>query len=279
MSFRWPRRIARAVPMDDFLLRALAAGLGAAVAAGPLGAFVVWGRMAYFGEALAHSALLGVALGLAVGLDPTWPVLIVAGLVAVALAALQGSKGLATDTLLGIFAQGALALGLVVLAFLRTVRVDLLGYLFGDVLAVTGRDIAFVWTAALLALAVLSRIWRPLLSLTVHEELARVEGVAVARTKLVFMLLIALVVAIAMKIVGLLPITALLVIPAATARPFSRTPEQMAVLAGAIGCVAVAFGLWGSLIWDTPSGPSIVVAGLVGFALSRLASVFIFAPR
>ena len=265
--------------MDDFVLRALAAGLGAALAAGPLGSFIVWGRMAYFGEALAHSALLGVALGLAVGLDPTWPVILVAGLVAVLLAWLQGSRGLATDTLLGIVAQGSLALGLVVLAFLKTVRVDLLAYLFGDVLAVTPADIAFIWIGAAFALAVLWWIWRPMLSLTVHEDLARVEGVDVAKVRLAFMLLIALVVAIAMKIVGLLPITALLIIPAATARRFSRNPEQMAVLAAGIGCFAVAAGLWGSFVWDTPSGPSMVVAGLVAFAVSRLGAGVRFAPR
>ncbi|HLF58312.1 MAG TPA: iron chelate uptake ABC transporter family permease subunit [Alphaproteobacteria bacterium] len=265
--------------MDDFVLRALAAGIGVALAAGPLGAFVVWGRMAYFGETLAHSALLGVALGLAVGLDPTWPVIAVAGVVALALAALQGSRGLATDTLLGIFAQGSLAASLVVLAFLKTVRVDLLGYLFGDVLAVTPSDVAFVWIAAAVSLAVLRLIWRPLLSLTVHEELARVEGVPVAKVRLVFMLLIALIVALAMKIVGLLPVTALLIIPAAAARPFSRIPEQMAALAAIIGCIAVALGLWGSLLWDTPSGPSIVVAATAAFALSRLAVGLRLSPR
>lgn len=169
--------------MDDFLVRAFVAGAGVALAAGPLGSFIVWGRMAYFGEALAHSALLGVAIGLAIGADPTSPVIFVAGLVGVALALLQGGRGIAGDTMLGIFAQSTLALGLVVLSFLRTVRVDLLGYLFGDVLAVTPGDIGRIWIAALVSLAVLAAIWRPLLSLTIHEELARVEGVAVARVR------------------------------------------------------------------------------------------------
>lgn len=256
--------------MDDFLIRAFAAGFGVAAAAGPLGSFVVWGRMAYFGEALAHSALMGVALGLALGLEPTAPVFLVAGLVALALAALQGTPGLATDTLLGIFAQGTLALGLVVLAFLKTVRVDLLAYLFGDILAVSKSDVVVIWAAVSVALGALWTIWRPLLSLTVHEDLARVEGVAAAKVRVAFMLLIALLVAIAMKIVGLLPVTALLIIPAAAARPLSRTPEQMAAYAAAAGLLAVGFGLWGSVLWDTPSGPSIVVAALALFILSRV---------
>lgn len=258
--------------MDDFLLRAFAAGLGAAAAAGPLGAFIVWGRMAYFGAALAHSAILGVALGLAVGLDPTWPVFAVAAVMALVLSVLERTRGLSTDTLLGILAHGTLAIGLVVLAFMRGVRVNLLGYLFGDVLAVTPEDVVVIWAAALVAIALLWRIWRPLLSMTVHADLAQVEGVAVTPVRIAFMLLIAIVVAIALKIVGLLPITALLIIPAATARAFSRTPEQMAIIAAAIGAGSVLAGLWGSLLWDTPSGPSIVVAALAAFVAVRIAS-------
>jgi len=265
--------------MDDFLVRAFVAGAGVALASGPLGSFIVWGRMAYFGEALAHSALLGVAIGLAIGADPTSPVILVAGLVGVALALLQGSHGISGDTMLGIFAQSALALGLVVLSFLRTVRVDLLGYLFGDVLAVTPGDIERIWIAALVSLAVLAVIWRPLLSLTIHEELARVEGVKVALVRIVFMLLVAVIVAFAMKIIGLLPMTALLIIPAAAARRFARTPEQMAGLAAIVGCLSVGFGLWGSAIWDTPSGPSIVVAATVIFVVSRLGFGLRLAPR
>ena len=161
-------------------------------------------------------------------------------------------------------------MGLVVLAFLRTVRVDLMGYLFGDVLAVTPEDIVFIWAAALIALGVLWRIWRPLLSMTVHADLAQVEGVAVAKVRVAFMLLIAIIVAIALKIVGLLPITALLIIPAATARAFARNPEHMALIAAGIGALSVVCGLWGSLLWDTPSGPSIVVAALAAFIAARV---------
>lgn len=256
--------------MDDFLMRAVLGGLGVAVVAGPLGSFVVWARMAFFGAAIAHAALLGVALGLLLGVSPTAGVVAVAALVAVALAGLQGQKGLATDTLLSILAHGALAAGLVAIAFLETVRFDLMGYLFGDILALTWGEVAVIWAAALAALAVLAAIWRPLMAALVHEELARVEGVAVGRMRLAFMLLIAAVVALSIKVVGLLLITALLVMPAAAARRFARTPEQMAVLASLVGCVAVAAGIGGSFAWDTPSGPSIVVAAAAGFAVSRL---------
>ncbi|MFQ5959422.1 MAG: metal ABC transporter permease, partial [Alphaproteobacteria bacterium] len=236
----------------------------------PLGAFVVWRRMAYFGAAMAHSALLGVALGFLFGFDPNLAVIAVCVVLALIVVALGRQKALATDTLLGILAHGALAAGLVTLAFMETVRVDLLAYLFGDVLAVTWGDLLWIYAGGAVAIAALVAIWRPLLAATVHEELARVDGVPVTGVRLVFMLLLAVVIAVGLKVVGLLLITSLLIIPAAAARRLTRTPEQMAIAASAIGCVAVAGGLWGSLAWDTPAGPSIVVAAVVLFVVVRV---------
>lgn len=252
--------------MDDFMLRALAAGLGVALACGPMGSFIVWRRMAYFGDTLAHSALLGVALGVLLEVNVNLAVILVCMALAVLLVLLQRQQRLASDTLLGILSHSALSLGLIVLALMETVRLDLVGYLFGDILAVTRVDIYWIYGGGLVALAVLARIWRPLLAITVHEELARVEGVPVLPVRLAFMLLIALVIAVAMKVAGILLITSLLIIPAATARPFARTPEQMALLASLIGCLAVGGGLFASLQWDLPAGPAVVVAaGLLFF--------------
>lgn len=258
--------------IDDFLLRALFAGFGVVLLAGPLGCFVVWRRMAYFGDSLAHSALLGIALGFLLGLDPILGVAAAAALLALLLLLLQRQKQLASDTLLGLMAHSGLALGLVVLSFFEGLRLDLLSYLFGDILAVTAGDLAWIYGAALAGLLVLAALWRPLLAVTVHEELARAEGVPAGPVQLVFTLLLALVVALAMQIVGILLITALLIVPAATARRFARSPEQMALLAVGFGLLAVAGGLAGSLAWDTPSGPSVVVAGLALFVVSLGAS-------
>lgn len=258
--------------MDDFLVRALIGGVGVALVSGPLGAFVVWRRMAYFGAAMAHSVLLGVAMGLLLGIDPNLAVVAVCALVALAVIALQRQRALASDTLLGIMAHGALAFGLVALAFMETVRVDLVSYLFGDILAVTTADLARIYGGGVAALVAIVVIWRPLLAATVHEELARVEGVPVAAVRLAFMLLLAVVIAVGIKVVGLLLITSLLIIPAAAARRLAGTPEQMAFGASVIGCFAVAGGLLGSLTWDTPAGPSIVVAAIVLFALVHLAA-------
>ncbi|MFZ1324618.1 MAG: metal ABC transporter permease [Candidatus Contendobacter sp.] len=254
--------------MDDFLARALLGGIGVALTAGPLGAFIVWRRMAYFGDTLAHSGLLGVVLGALLGIHPELGVIMTCLVVALILVGLQRQHTLATDTLLGILAHTTLSLGLVALAFLETMRVDLVSYLFGDLLSISAADIYWIWGGNVLALAALAGLWRPLLAATVHEELARVEGVPVLQIRLAFMSLIAIVIALAMKVVGILLITSLLIIPAATARRFARSPESMAVLASLIGCAAIGLGLWASLRWDTPAGPSVVVAatGLFGLA-------------
>jgi zinc transport system permease protein len=254
--------------LDDFIVRALLGGVGVAVVSGPLGCFVVWRRMAFFGAALAHNALLGVALGVLLALDLNLATLGVCVLFALFFAALQGQRFLATDTVLGIFAHSGLALGLVVLSFFETMRIDLTAYLFGDVLAITRGDLLWIYGGGAVVLAVLAALWPSLLRITLNEELARAEGVAVTTVQVAFMLLIALAVAIGMKIVGILLIVSLLVIPAASARQLARTPEQMAVLAGIFGVLGIAGGLGASMRWDTPSGPSIVVAATLLFGLS-----------
>jgi len=256
--------------MDDFLTRALLAGLAVALAAGPLGAFVVWRRMAYFGGALSHTALLGVALGFLLGVEPILGVAFVVVAAALLLGALGNVRGLATDTLLGIVAHAALAAGLIVSAMLQHVRVDLMAYLFGDILAVGWDSVAWLWGGALLILLLVLVLWKPLLNATVHADLAFVEGVNVRRVELLFVLMLALVVALAMKVVGILLVTAMLVIPAASARAFARTPEAMAVFATVLGAAAVGLGLWASYTYDAPAGPAIVVVASALFAVSLL---------
>lgn len=256
--------------IDDFLWRALAGGLGVALVAGPFGSFVVWRRLAYFGDTLAHSALLGVALGLLLQLHLTLGIILVCQLLAVLLFFGQRQKQLASDTLLGIFSHGALSLGLVALAFMENVRVDLMAYLFGDILAINLVDLGWIYGGGGLALAGLLWLWKPLLAITIHEDLARVDGLPVDRINWAFLGLIALTVAVMMKVVGMLLVTSLLIVPAATARRFAGNPEQMALLAGLIGVLAVVGGMFGSLRWDTPAGPSIVVAACGLFALGQL---------
>ncbi|MGN0922231.1 MAG: zinc ABC transporter permease subunit ZnuB [Cellvibrio sp.] len=256
--------------MPDFLLLALLAGLAIALVAGPLGAFAVWRRMAYFGDTLAHSALLGVTFGLLLEVNLTLAVSVGCVLVALALVGLQRQRQLASDTLLGILSHSTLALGLVCVGLFSNTRVDLLAYLFGDILAVNTADVVSIWVISLGVLALIITLWRQLLSMTVHEDLARVEGVPVEGLKTLLMLTMALVIAMAMKIVGVLLITALLIIPAATSRRISQTPELMAIGASIIGSLSVVMGLAASYWWDTPAGPSIVLAASGLFVMSLL---------
>jgi zinc transport system permease protein len=254
--------------LDDFMVRALLAGVGAAILTAPLGCFVVWRRMAYFGETIAYSGLLGVALGFIIGIDLTVGVIVVAVAMALILAGLQGQRVLPEDTLLGILAHIGLAGGLIAASLVASARLDLMGYLFGDILAVSWSDVAWIWGGAVLIYAVLFWLWRPLLATTVNEELAAAEGVPVKQTRILFILLIAVTVALSMKVIGILLITSLMIFPTATARAFARTPEQMAVIAAGIAVFGVSAGLTLSATIDTPAGPSIVIVLAGAFALS-----------
>ena len=230
--------------------------------------------MAFFGDTLSHAALLGVILGTLLEIGPDIGVLAVGAAVSLLLVVSQRRKTLVGDTLLGIFSHSALALGLVAVAFIEGPRVDLMSILFGDILAVDVSDLVWLYGGGIAVALALILMWQPLLAATIHEEMASVEGVPVNAVRLVFMLLLAVVVGLAMKVVGILLVTALLIIPPAAARSLSASPEGMAALAAVFGCGAVAGGLWGSLIFDTPSGPSIVVAALLVFLFSLLPSAF-----
>ncbi|MBF8271240.1 MAG: hypothetical protein HW380_345 [Magnetococcales bacterium] len=256
--------------MADFMLLSWLAGLGVAAVSGPLGCFVVWRRMAYFGDTMAHGGLLGVAMGLMLHANLTLGVVVVSCVIALVLLPLQRRQAFASDTLLGILSHGTLSLGLVVLGFMSEVRIDLMGYLFGDILAVSMADVIGIVLGGGVVLSILARLWNPLLLMTIHEDLARAEGVPVDRIHLIFMLLIALVIAMTMKIVGILLVTSMLIIPAAAARNLVRSPEAMALFGALIGMLSVSLGLAASFYWDTPSGPSIVVAAMVIFISSLL---------
>ena len=256
--------------MIELLLPSLLAGLAVALVSGPMGAFVVWRRMAFFGDTLAHGALLGAALALALDVNLYLAVVVACLSIALALTGLQQQRQITGDTLLGIVAHTTLALGVISLSVQQSVQVDLMAYLFGDLLAVTWNDVLALWAGAALIIALVVWQWRALLSITVNEELAQVEGVPVAFTRLLLMLLLALLIAGAIRTVGVLLITSLLVIPDAGARRLSSTPEQMAMRASVLGLLSVTLGMTMSWYADTPVGPSIVVAAAALFVLTLL---------
>ncbi len=254
---------------DDFFVRATLAGIGVALAAAPLGCFVVWRRMAYFGDATAYASLLGVALALATDV-PVFIGAIIAAIAMAATVALLSERRVPGDTLLGVLAHGALALGLMAASLVPGVRVDLSSYLFGDILAVGLTDLLVIWSGAALTLALLTWRWSRLLTVTLSPDLAQADGLSPPRESLGMILALACLVAVAIKVVGVLLIVALLLIPAAAARPFSRTPEHMAVLAAVIAVASAVVGLRLSLVLDTPPGPSIVCVSGAAFLIGRM---------
>ena len=255
--------------LDDFMTRATLAGIAVALAATPLGSFVVWRRMAYFGDATAHAAILGVALALALDISVFAGALSIALLMALTVTALSG-RGYAMDTLLGVLAHSALAFGLVAVSFLSGIRIDLMAYLFGDILAVSKTDLVVIWTGALLVVALIAWRWSALLTTTLSEDLAYASGIHPRREKFVLTMALAITVAVAIKVVGILLIAAMLIIPAAAARPLASTPERMVWIGAAIGVLASAGGLQVAYFLDTPAGPTIVCLAAVFFTVTTV---------
>ena len=187
---------------------------------------------------------------------------------------LLSGRGYAMDTLLGVLAHSALAFGLVAVSFLSGIRIDLMAYLFGDILAVSRTDLAVIWGGAALVVGLIGWRWSGLLTSTLNEDLAYASGIDPKREKLILTLALAITVAVAIKVVGVLLIAAMLIIPAAAARPLSRTPESMALTAAVIGAASAVIGLRAAYVFDTPAGPSIVcVAALIFAGTSVMSSV------
>ncbi|WP_439258771.1 zinc ABC transporter permease subunit ZnuB [Lonepinella sp. BR2930] len=256
--------------MFEIIFPAWLAGILLSFITAPLGAFVVWRKMAYFGDTLSHSALLGVALGIFFQINPYIAILTLTLILAITMVWLENNTQFSVDTLLGIIAHSCLSLGVITVQLLQNVRVDLIGYLFGDLLAVNFDDLIYIGVGVAVVLSLLLYFWRPLISITVSPELAQVEGINVKRMRFILMILTALTIALSMTFVGALIITSLLIIPAATARRFARTPESMAMIAVIISIIAVSLGLTLSALYNTASGPSVVVASSVLFLFSLL---------
>jgi len=256
--------------LPDFMLFALLGGIGLAIISAPLGVFMVWQRQSYFGATLAHSALLGISIGLYLQLDLTLSVIVVSMIVAAGIFGLSQYKQLSSDTLLGILAHSSLAFGLILISLQDNIQVDLMGYLFGDILSINKVDLMLIAFTSLLILVFYIKHWQSLLNVTLNPELAQVEGVNVKQVQLLFVLLLAFMIALSMKIVGVLLVTSLLIIPAAAARKLSNSPEQMLVISIFIGIFSIIAGLFTSYYIDLPTGPAIVMAATVVFLLLQL---------
>lgn len=255
--------------MFELLIPSLITGIALSFITGPLGCFVVWRKMSYFGDTLSHAALLGISFGFLLHINPFYSVIFVIILLAVCLVVLETQQKLAIDTLLGILAHSSLSLGIIVISLMNNIRVDLMGYLFGDLLAITFTDMYLIILGVICVMIVLFFYWNKFLFITVNEELAYTNGINIIKTKLILTLLLALTIGLSMKFVGALIITSLLIIPAATARSYAKTPEQMAILAIIVGIFSVIGGLMISVYYDTPTGPSVVIVNALLFILAK----------
>jgi len=255
---------------DDFFIRALIAGVGIALVTGPLGCFIIWRRLSFFGDTLAHAALLGVTMAVFFEINIAFSVFFISSVVALILLKLQQTTKLPGDALLGLLAHSSLAVGLVVIGFLTSIRFDVMGLLFGDILAVNQNDLLLIWIGGALILLILKFIWRPLFASTVNYELAEAEGMKPDKFNAIFTVLMAAVIAISIKIVGLLLITGMLIMPAAMGRNLSNNPQQMVILSVIAGLLSVIIGLFSSLQFNTPSGPSIITAALILFCFTLI---------
>jgi len=255
---------------DDFFIRALIAGIGIALVTGPLGCFIIWRRLSFFGDTLAHAALLGVTMAVFFEINIAFSVFLISSLVALILIKLQKNTKLPGDALLGLLAHSSLAVGLVVIGFLTSIRFDVMGLLFGDILAVNQNDLLLIWIGGALILLILRFIWKPLFASTVNHELAEAEGMEPNKFNAIFTVLMAAVIAISIKIVGLLLITGMLIMPAAMGRNLADNPQQMVKLSVVGGLLSVIIGLFSSLQLNTPSGPSIITAALILFCFSLI---------
>lgn len=262
---------------EGVIIYAIIAGIGVAIVAAVMGCFVVWRRMAYFGDSLAHSALLGVALGLASGISTNISIVIICIIFALLLLWLGKKKIFANDTLLGILAHSSLSIGMVTISILGQ-DIDLHEYLFGDILTITLIEIYWIYAGGVVVLLLLINNWSNLVLITINEDLAKASGVKILLNNMLFMLLMTIVVALSIHIVGILLITSLLIIPAATAKQLSYSPESMAVLAAIFGIIATISGIIASVGFSTPSGPSIVVALSIMFILVSIIRSFVKKP-
>lgn len=247
----------------EFLLYPAIAGITIALLAGPLGVFMIWRRIAFVGDTIAHSSLLGVSLALWWNWNPFAGVFLVAILIALLASQDDQGKVLGSDTILGLISHATLAGGIIVSTSLVPFRVDLLGYLYGDILSISPNELTLMVVVGVLLLSLLIYLWRQFLAVSLHRQLAAVAGINVKVINIMYLLSVAVAIGIGMRLVGILLITALLIVPAASGRFFSYSPEDMAIRASILGVVAVVAGLIASLLLDWPSGPTIVFVSIL----------------
>lgn len=251
-----------------FLQRALLAGVLIGMVAANLGVFVVLRKMAFFSDAIAHASLAGIALGLLLGVHPLIGAVGVSLFIAIGIIFLERHSTIAVDTIIGVFFSAAIAIGVILIGFLPGYRADLFGYLFGDILVVSNFDVALLVLLAVATLYLILAFYRPWLQIAFNRDLAAVEGVRVAVHDYIFVIALALVVALGIKLVGVILIGPLIIIPAAAAKNMSANIRSMFLYASLISVFSTLMGLMSAYVFSVAAGPAIVVAASFFFAVS-----------
>ncbi len=260
--------------LDDFLIRSLLAGILMVLVAAPMGCLMVWQRLAFLADTLGHAAVLGVALGLVMSINPMMSVLLIILLVMVIMQLSQRrlhvSAGVLSESVLAILSYTGLSAGILILGVSGRSNVSLEAILFGDLLATSMQDLMFIGITVLILLGLLWKHWHSFVAVTVSPEIAQAEGISVQKTQLLLYLMIALLVAVMMKIMGVLLIGAMLVIPVNAARVFSRGPEQMVLISLGFGLISLFSGMFFSWQFDLQTGPAVVVVATLWLLLALL---------
>jgi zinc transport system permease protein len=256
--------------LDDFLVRSILAGLMMVSIAAPMGCLMVWQRLAFLSDTLGHAAVLGVGIGLLLEVNPMFGVLAVVILIVFSLSQVANFNNALSETTLAIISHTGLAGGLILLGALPSNSVSLEAILFGDLLATTRSDLLMILVTTLILLVLLIRHWRPFVALSVSREIAQAEGISVRKEQFLMYMMIALLVAVLMKVMGVLLIAAMLVIPTTSARLLSQNPEQMVLFSAVFGVLSLAGGITGSFHFDWQTGPSIVLSATIFLVITLL---------
>lgn len=254
--------------MTDCILKALLAGIGIAIISGPIGSVMMWRRMTYFGDALAHATLLGASIAIILNINIYCGLIAISLIIATLLTIITEQQKFTNDATLSILSHIILAVGLISATLSKNTRIDLLGYLYGDILSISSMDVIYIYVIDIIILSILSLVWDKLVFITIHKELAIAEGIKEKTIKWLFILLVSLIFIVATRLVGILLINSLLIIPCSIAKMWAKSTKQMAVLGSIFGCITIVIGIIAALIWDLPTGPAIVVSSALLFLIA-----------
>lgn len=253
-----------------FMYRALMGGILTGLMGGILGSLTILRQLSFFSDTLGHSALLGISISLWLGLDPSWVLLPFAVLFAIGVTYLIEHTRLWTDALLNIVYSSSLAVGIIILSFRNSYQGGINNILFGDILGVRQLDLILSFILLLACIAFITLTLRSQMLITLNEPLAIARGVAVTPHRTVFIVLLSLLVGISIKAIGVLLISAFVVIPSCAARLLSRTFGSYIIISAGLGAFSAVLGMILSAMFNLPSGPSIVAMQLTIFLLATM---------